>query len=499
VNDLLEKARFKRTIHEVFEAFKSRSSEAAPPAFIGAAFRDPLEHTTRRYVIDDILAALGWDLGRLTQEIVEEARAQGDTTLFLDYLGVNPATRVPLLIVEAKAWAKPLVTPSPDWAAQQGRASPSSHEALIAKAIEHCKAGGQPNDSPVILEWAQWLHKLHQYVTTLHKQSGHVVQCLAITSGRWWVIFTDPYDTFIASGIVSPTKIRVIQEHDVVARSDEIFDHLARQNLNQNLPSFIRPSQLSGYAAAADIARLFHALWIARRKDGAHFDAFPQINLYPAIVLERRDGQLISIVDDRRPRITIPHRYDDLPRHIQEVAARSVELLRTVNAELNTALTPSPLSGFPGFPGLTTTRASVVATPATRFLKASPKPDEFLLVTGTDTHYCLPSPTVDPCAGHSWNDCQTLQENKRNAPVIGRSFDPASFFTTLEPHHCAHRTVHDRREHRCYVAPFEEFLCCRACVFQNVCWPPAELNRLPCGLAAPAVAVQPVPHVTPAS
>jgi len=58
-----------------------------PPDFIGAAYRDPLEHTTRRYVIDEMLSALGWDLGRLTREMVEEARARGDTTLFLDYLG----------------------------------------------------------------------------------------------------------------------------------------------------------------------------------------------------------------------------------------------------------------------------------------------------------------------------------------------------------------------------------------------------------------------------
>jgi len=83
VNELRDKARFKSTLHEIFEAFKSRSNGSEPPAFIGAAFRDPLEHTTRRFVIDEILAGLGWDLGRMTREIVEEARAQGNTTLFL--------------------------------------------------------------------------------------------------------------------------------------------------------------------------------------------------------------------------------------------------------------------------------------------------------------------------------------------------------------------------------------------------------------------------------
>ncbi|WP_315730730.1 MULTISPECIES: hypothetical protein [unclassified Bradyrhizobium] len=499
MNGPRDRARFKRTLHDIFEAFKSRSGGSGPPEFIGAAFRDPLEHTTRRYVIDDILAALGWDLRRLTQEIVEEARTQGDTTLFLDYLGVNPATRAPLLIVEAKAWAKPLVTPSFGGAAQQVLTQISSDEALIAKAIEHCKAGGLPNQSPVILEWAEWLHKLHQYVTTLHKQSGHVVQCLAITAGRWWVIFTNPHGTFVAPGKVTESNIRVIDEREAVARSDEIFDCLARSTLINNPPNLIQPSQLLTYVAPAEVTRLFHALWIARKSDGAHFDAFPQINLYPAVILERRDGQLISIIDSRQSRIQMPHNYNDLERHFQEVDANSVALLGIVNTELNASLPSSPLSQFPGFPTLKNSSVPAVASRATAFLKPSAKPDEFLLVTGTNTHYCLPHPTVDPCAGHSWSDCLTLHENKLSAPVVSRSYEPASFFTTLELHHCAHRSVHDRREPHCQVAPFEEFLCCRACIFEQTCWPAADLNRLPCGVAAPPPAAPRLPQATNAN
>lgn len=202
------------------------------------------------------------------------------------------------------------------------------------------------------------------------------------------------------------------------------------------------------------------------------------------MVLERRDGQLISIIDSRSPRIAVPHNYNDLARHFPEVEARAVALLQTVNGELNTTLTASSLSDFPGFPTSANSRAPAVASQTATFLKRSPKPDEFLLVTGTNAHYCLPCPTVDPCAGHNWSDCLTLHENKLSAPVVSRSFEPASFFTTLEPHYCAHRSVHDRREQRCQVSPFEEFLCCRACIFQQTCWPAVDLDRLPCGFTA---------------
>ena len=58
-NPLRNKARFKERLEQVFEAFKGRADPSGPPAFIGAEFRDPLEHTTRRYLIDEMLAGLG--------------------------------------------------------------------------------------------------------------------------------------------------------------------------------------------------------------------------------------------------------------------------------------------------------------------------------------------------------------------------------------------------------------------------------------------------------
>lgn len=497
MNELRNKARFKSDLAEIFEAFRARTDRSGPPAFIGAAYRDPLEHATRRYVIDEILSGLGWDLSRMTREMVEEARARGDTTLFLDYLGVNPELRVPLLIVEGKAWGKPFVTPSNTGAAAQVAASPSSPEALIAKAIEHCKAGGQPGKSPVILEWAEWIYKLHQYVTTVHRESGHVVQQLAITSGRWWVIFTRPYDTFVVAGPVNTVNIRVLEGREVIERSDNIFDHLARQNLIRDPPSLIQPSQLSGYVDRADIVRLYHALWVVRRKDGAHFDAFPQINLYPSIVVERRDGQLLAVIDHLRPRITIPHTYDALSRHIDEVETNAAALLEAVRAEVGVALAPSPLTAFPGFPVTGGLLAPAGSSQTVQFLKSSATPDEFLLVTGSSSHFLLPHPTIASCAGHSWSECRALHENQRDAAIVNRSYDPASFFTTLEPHHCAHRTVHNRRAARCHIAPFDEFLCCRACIFQTVCWTGDELARLPCGVLVANATVQAAAGVPP--
>lgn len=492
VNELRDKARFKSTLDEIFEAFRPKADPSAPPAFIGAAYDHPLEHTTRKYVIDDILTALGWNLSRLTREIVEEARVQGDTTLFLDYLGVDPDRRAPLSIVEAKAWAMPLVTASSAGAAAQVRGNPSSPEALIARAIEHCKNGGEPEKSPVALQWAKWIHKLHQYVTTLHAQSGQVVKRLAITSGRWWVVFSKPQDTFVASGPVNTINIRVFEGREVIERSDEIFDHLARQKLILDPPIPIQPTQLSAYADRANVARVFHALWVARRKDGAHFDAFPQINLYPAIVVERQDGQLLYVVDRLQGRIPVPHDYNVLAAHIGAVDEKASALLHAVNNEMGAALPASPTNAFPGFPVTGGLLGGADADRNVKFLKSWPAPNEFLLITGLQSHYLLRQPSIDPCAGHTWSECHALHVNQRDTPIVNRSYEPASFFTTVELHHCTHRTIHDWRAERCHIAAFEEFLCCRACAFQDVCWTPEESDRLPCGVAAANASTQAV-------
>ena len=83
---------------------------------------------------------------------------RGETTLRLDYLGLNSQTRIPILIVEAKPWEAPFVAPSAKGGSAEGPEA-SQPISLICAAIEHCKSGGKPEDSPVTQEWASYLAK----------------------------------------------------------------------------------------------------------------------------------------------------------------------------------------------------------------------------------------------------------------------------------------------------------------------------------------------------
>lgn len=149
MSDLRDKARFKERLQEVASAFRA-SLTANAPAYAGAEFGEPLEHVTRRHLIDIFLIALGWNLDQQGHEILEEAQAKGETTLFLDYLGVNPDSRVPLLIVEAKAWGKSFVSPSPATIDRSGANNAiDGGPSLIARSImPKTERGRVPRPSP---------------------------------------------------------------------------------------------------------------------------------------------------------------------------------------------------------------------------------------------------------------------------------------------------------------------------------------------------------------
>ena len=486
VSRLGEKARFKSAIREILTQFNIPISRR----FVGAKPGTVLEHDTRRHFVDPFLQALGWDLTQFSEEVIEEARTRGETTLRLDYLGVNQQTRVPVLIVEAKAWSAPFVRRSAKQESLEGkqRDSPIS---LICAAIEHFKSGGHAKDSPVTVEWSGYLRKLFQYVESIQTESKHAVTRAAIVSGQWLVVFLDPTASFLSSDPVSDLHINVYRGSDLVTESDSIFDCLERKGISDAFPPRIRPSLLPAYVRSTDVKRAYRAMWVSRTRIGARWRPEPHLALYSVVVVERRDGMLLTAVDDSLPRISIPHNYNELRKHISAVEEQSDELLKRVNCELGSTLVPSDVAEFPGFPAHNVESVLDVGGNNRRvdLIKSDRQPGEFVLVIGVAKHFLLKAPSVDSCMYHGWNSCRISAQARGETPIVTRSVMPQSFFMSDEGHHCAHRLVHDRREARCQIDAFEEFLCCRACALQDFCWSAQELSQLPCGTGPQAAAV----------
>ncbi|RQT94076.1 hypothetical protein [Burkholderia cepacia] len=474
-------AEFKRAIQALVTEAERNEAPDSPAGFAGEMSAPTLEHNVRKIFLNRMLIALGW---KLETTVAEEARVRGDTTLFLDYLGVHLDTRIPLLIFEAKAWEKPFVSAS---TAAGGR---QSSEDLIARALNYIKAG-KNGAAPVTGEWIEWLSKLRDYVRTLRDQSHHVVGRVAISSGQWLVIFTEPAAAFLETADVNPANILVFQTDSFVRDSDHIFGQLSYAQLVADIPSPLRATQLGGFISANAVRRVFRALWARWEASGSEgvLDTFPQIIVYPAAILERADGVLLHVAEGRSGRQLVPPDATALKDHLDAVRQSSDGLLEAIFDQLEMRFDVSDLVAFPGFPvtALRGSRVGLAPEPEQRRVQfIRPWPDragEFLLVTGASSHFLLEGPTVDPCMWHNWAACQGAGVHVGHAPVIFSSVDPKCFYISGANHHCAHRGIHDRRQGNCYVAAFESFLCCRACVFQHICWPEGAGPAMPCGLS----------------
>jgi hypothetical protein len=361
------------------------------------------------------------------EAVVEEARVKGDTTLFLDYLGVHLQQRTPILIFEAKAWDKPPVSAI---SSANRRDAP---ELLLAKALTFIRDG--QGVSPVTAEWTGWLSKLRDYVRDLQSQSRHVVSKVAISSGQWLVIFTDTRNAFIDDGTIDPNFILVFKTDQFVANSDDIFKQLAYDTLVKSIPSPLRPTQLSAYIAASDVRRVFHTVVVTWQASGsdAVFDRFPQIIVNPAAVVERADGALLHVTDHLLGHDFVPTDPDKLEDHFAGVRARADRLLGSIADALGTKPVASDIDVFRGFPEMPTRGSSSGLVPEpmpTRvsFLWRFPdSPREFLLVTGTSPHFLLDNPSFGSCTGHSWTACSTAGHAQGGNPVLASSIQRLTF------------------------------------------------------------------------
>jgi hypothetical protein len=76
--------------------------------------------------------------------------------------------------------------------------------------------------------------------------------------------------------------------------------------------------------------------------------------------------------------------------------------------------------------------------------------------------------------------CHAMGKQVPMPAVLNSSVDPKSCFVSGSTHHCAHIDIHGLRASKCFIEPFETYLCCKACIFQPVCWPASEAPSLPC-------------------
>lgn len=463
------------------------TAESAAPESMPAAM---LERPTRRFLIDHFLRALDWNPDNPGQ-VIEEARAHsiGNDRLYFDYLGVSPAGRAPLLIVEAKGFdiTRPRRARGPELDAKDmGQ--------LICDAVLALKDKSQ-RSTGIIAEWAEYLKDLQSYVSALDDLGRRTLRRVVITAGNWVVVFEEPLACFVTAGQPNAERVHCFPSGDeILLRHVELYEMLHRRRLVDTLPLVLDVAEALEFLPPGKVENCSRAVMVATSAaTGAERKKYPTRSVYPALLVNSSDRWFAILDLDRwveEPKGS--ERIEDFLRSLNQAGG---DLERRLRDRLGLPLVPMPLEQFPGFPqkqirqwttipevpplpGSTAERAALEASRTFVVPSGEPgAPAEFVVVTGVSWFYKSDrSNTPSVCTFHFW-------KGARNAGVARGDLQfgcsVASFTEDGQDRHCAHGDLLSIRAQRCHVLPVESHMCCHSCTFVGACWD-SDHERLPC-------------------
>ncbi len=485
-----DKANFRRALRDVISEFRF-NEEKLRASYAGEHPEGPvlpeelLERPTRRFLIDKILKILDWDADDPTQ-IDEEARSRNRDTwtpLFFDYLG-RAQDKAPALLVEAKR-----LDSEPPRRPNEQVPFPKEMARLISHELGRLKGSGQAQE--LTAQWARWLNDLVIYVKSMSPEDQQRLARVAITAGRWLIVFKTPYAAFVHGGAPDPECIICYRSFDEMeASSDDIFDLLSRDRLVDTLPLTMRLGEALAVLEPSDIRAMYRGVVVSTQIVGAKKDEFPLRSVLPAIVFASRDRVFAVTRYGAHDRLSEPNVPERLETFLQRLDEQGNEFLALVlNRFGRTDLQPRPVEEFsvllkgavhapaPGsaaalIAGTQATRMSVVVETGERGAAL-----EFLVVTGTSWFYKLNAPVGKECHLHFY---PRAKADGVAGAKIGLRGAISSFTGSGEVHHCEDEPLRGKRAARCHLGPLESHMCCKACVFNPGCWNAEESRTLPC-------------------
>jgi hypothetical protein len=445
-----------------------------------------LERVTRRFLVDPVLRALGWDPDD-AERIAEEARGHGPTgkRFYFDYLGKS-LSQLPVLLVEAKHCDTEFVR-VPHGLPASGREA----SRLLSEALDALKRG---QDGPLLSSWREWLKTLRNYVLSLDEASLANLRRVVITAGSWMVIFEDPRAAFTASDDEAAPDEAMIHcfasQDEIRASARNIFRLLDREHLVDTLRLTLSEDEALRKIPPASITRYWRGIIVATRVSGSAHRSYPTRSVYPALILE--SGDRIFGVARFALLLEEPRDQGKLDGFLVELRLQGEQVERDLlRAFGRSDLSASPLADFPpyrtniGQPDSMTVPEEIgqpaTGSEATRLrgvVRSTGEPTaiyEFLVVTGQAWFYKL-APTNE-CLFHSFREARaqgvSALEGRFGAVMT-------SYTETDQPRHCEHSPFRlGLRAERCEVASIETHLCCKTCLFEPLCWE-GDTARRPC-------------------
>lgn len=455
-----------------------------------------LEAHARVYTVNALLEALNWRMDVQAHEmgpnLVPEAALKSlerGSRRFLDYLGIERDTSVPLLVLESKR-------PS----AELPRIRDVDRDAVHSVTNYSVVVSAGLRGAALALDWNEWLGTLRDYVQSVHTQAGMVPPRVAITNGDWLIVFLDPADAFLADGTIDAAKIVVfagsVSRHpdvgqavqsEIESRYTEVFEHLEYHRVLGKTDD-VELGALTFHVEGKNVDQMMHGLRLQYDSMQTVYAISPSIHVSPVLLIRSCFGAWVTLKSGQE--FMIPHDQEQLAAHLASVGTAAQGLLAQANDRLGTIVPATDLANHFGdatsFDGLKAFR--------------DVSPDTYVVATGNNTHYLLAEPSVPVCPFHDVN-ASVAQGVGPDVPIYARSVDPRAFFKSGEAHHCAHRQVHVAKASAitaanqelcglrsggvgqafCEIWKVDQYLCCRACAFQSACTKAAAFH-LPCHL-----------------
>lgn len=483
---------------QVLRAELSHAQEGTSPRA-----SDLLERRTRRFLVDGILRAFGWDADDAAA-VREEARSSSATgdPLYFDYLGFASDARTPVLIVEAKG--ADIDAPRP-----RSGAALSSLETAKLLANEIAIVKGSTGSSRITAAWRGYLGDLRTYVQSLDAAGRATLRRVVITTGKWLVVFDDPIETFVADGVPDTNRIHFFSSvGDIQAEVERIYLLLHRRCLVDDIPLTTSVADALRWMRSDHVDGYLRAVLVATTKSGARRRAYPTRSIYPALAIET-GGRVFVVVDYDTRAVEEKMDVDDIGYLVEAIQVKGTALESRMRSVIGAAATPKSLVAFAGLttsPTDTLMRERVTVEAGSSAARAGVDPQlkrlvdvtgevgvdsEFVIVTGESWFYKFNEPLGPECTYHLW---RTAKDGGVTSDLVPMSYTPESFTQDAQVRHCAHGDHRAVRDRRCQLDGIETHLCCRACVFEQVCWG-SDRSPLPC----PAIRLSTVAVEVPAA
>lgn len=449
------------------------------------------ERVSRRFLVDGFLDALDWHPAD-PHKTVEEARtwhSDGDW-LFLDYLGVGSQDRAPALIVEAKSFD--IEPPRKPRAAQPNSRDLSK---ILAEAINAIRLGDK--STALLAEWTKYLGSMHRYMEALDKTGQASLQRAVITSGGWLIIFEDPCKAFLGDDPAEPEHIHCfIGFEEILDGSDDIFELLHRERLVETLPPVLDVSEAVARIPLDGNRPAFRGVVVATSPaSGSRRAAYPTRAVYPAVLVSVGHRWFaVAELHSRRPAEeprsedsiadfldALEQAGDKLEARLQRLAGQTFTILPVAEFPgfADTKRSPDPLrAAFAATAGSTADIAPVRANRKQFALATDEEAREYVIALGTGRFYKEDGPRGPDCAFHFWKGAR---KEGCAGPSPHEGFTSTSFTDDGQTRHCANADMLALRSAHCRIRTFDTHVCCKACLFEQECWPTdADRAKMPC-------------------